>query len=64
VENERTELVFVVRMWRQGGRDDDPMWRGSVNQVNVDGRFYVAGARDVADFIDARLAQTLLREPE
>ncbi len=51
------QLVFVVRMWVQGG--DDPAareWRGSVQEVASGVRIYVVGARDVADFIGARIA--------
>jgi hypothetical protein len=50
------ELVFLVRMWVQGG--DTPgrgEWRGAVQEVASGKRFYVTGARDIADFIDARL---------
>jgi len=50
------QVVFVVRMWVQGG--DNPAareWRGSVQEVASSARVYVAGARDIADFIGARL---------
>ncbi len=51
------DLVFVVRMWVQHGEHpSDAEWRGSVVEVNSGVRLYVAGARDVADFIGARLA--------
>jgi hypothetical protein len=52
------QLVFVVRMWVQGG--ENPAvgeWRGSVQEVTSGVRVYVAGARDVADFIGSRLAE-------
>ncbi len=51
------ELVFVVRMWMHG--DDSgqgPEWRGAVHDVRSGQRYYAAGTRDIADFIDARIA--------
>ena len=46
-------LVFVVRMWIQtADGTSGPQWRGSVKDVDAGLLFYVAGARDVADFID------------
>ncbi len=32
-------------------------WRGSVHQIDSGNRFYVTGAREVADFIGTRLAE-------
>jgi hypothetical protein len=56
VKAERGERVFLVRMWRQGGDDPRGAWRGSVFEIGTETRFYVSGARDVADFIDMRLS--------
>jgi hypothetical protein len=58
VESERGEMVFVVRMWRQRVEENGAAeWRGSIHQVESGKNFYVTGARDVADFIGARLAE-------
>jgi hypothetical protein len=62
VERKRTERVFLVRMWQQGG--ERVLWRGSVHEIGSGARFYVAGARDVADFINDRLADATPREGE
>jgi hypothetical protein len=65
MERPADQLVFVVRMWVQGG--DNPAtreWRGSVQDVTASVRAYVAGARDIADFIDARLAEHTERPRE
>jgi hypothetical protein len=57
VKEEPGELVFLVRMWlRAGEKAPDREWRGSVHEINSGVRYYVTGARDVADFIGARLA--------
>lgn len=51
-------MVFVVRMWRQRVEENGAAeWRGSIHQVESGKNFYVTGARDVADFIGARLAE-------
>lgn len=50
--------VFVVRMHREGpsGR---PRWRGVVELVGSETRRAVAGAHDVADFIERWLEHTV-----
>lgn len=56
--NERDEVVFIVRMWRQsGGAANGREWRGSVRQVDSGSHLYVTGSRDVGDFISARLEE-------
>jgi hypothetical protein len=65
MERPADQLVFVVRMWVQGG--DNPAareWRGLAQEVSSSARVYVAGARDIADFIDARLAEHSAIPPE
>lgn len=42
---------------RDDDRPEEPQWRGSVHEINSGLRFYVTDARDVADFISARLAE-------
>lgn len=50
-------MVFMVRMWRQRVEENgDAEWRGSICQIDSGRSFYVTGAREVADFISARLA--------
>ena len=58
VKNERSEMVFVVRMWQQGVEENgDTEWRGSIYQVDSGRSFYVTGPREVADFIGASLVK-------
>ena len=57
VKSGKISFVFLVRMWLHGERGDDARWRGSVHDVESGQLFYVADARDVADFIDAKLAE-------
>jgi hypothetical protein len=57
VKDERGEIVFMVRMWRQRIEENGSSeWRGSVHQVDSGTHVYIAGASEVADFIKARLA--------
>jgi hypothetical protein len=63
MESPTAELVFVVRLWRgHGDAPDGTAWRGAIVEVQSGKRFYVAGTRDIADFIDARLAERKLRD--
>ena len=58
MSEERRDVVFLVRMsLRDDDRPEEPQWRGSVHEINSGLRFYVTDARDVADFISARLAE-------
>jgi hypothetical protein len=58
VKAERGEAVFLVRMWRQDGESSAGReWRGSVIEIDSGIRFYVGAARDIADFVTARLAE-------
>ncbi|MGA8476003.1 MAG: hypothetical protein WB681_13195 [Candidatus Cybelea sp.] len=58
MKNERSEIVFVVRMWQQGiGEDGGSEWRGSIHQVDSGRSFYVTGPREVADFISVSLVE-------
>jgi hypothetical protein len=64
VKAEGEEVVFLVRMWlRDGEKPNEREWRGSIHEISSGLRFYVSGARDVADFIGARLAEKSTREP-
>lgn len=64
MKEENGELVFLVRMWlRDGERPPAREWRGSIHEINSGLRFYVSGARDIADFIGARLAEKAERTP-
>ena len=53
-EEQRTEHVFLVRMWRERG-GDDPSWRGSVQHVASGRRLFVGSAGEVGDFIALQL---------
>jgi hypothetical protein len=55
------ELVFLVRMWMQGGDHEGGEWRGSIQEADSGRRFYVTGTRDLADFIAARMAEKTKR---
>jgi hypothetical protein len=62
VREEQRDVVFLVRMsLRDEDRLTEPHWRGSVHEINSGLRFYVTDARDVADFIGARLAEKAAR---
>jgi hypothetical protein len=56
VKTNRGELVFLVRMWREGDSQNEGDWRGSVQEVESGTRFYVSQTRDISDFVAARLA--------
>ncbi len=53
-DDQRTEHVFLVRMWQERG-GGDPQWRGSVQHVATGRRFFVGGAGEVGDFIALQL---------
>jgi hypothetical protein len=56
--NQRDEVVFIVRMWRQAGEAANGReWRGSIREVDSGSHLYVTGSRDVSDFISARLEE-------
>jgi hypothetical protein len=58
----RRDATFLVRMWLPEESDGDAQWRGSVLEVVSGKRFFVTQARDVADFIDAHLAEIRVRK--
>jgi hypothetical protein len=41
-------------MWQPG---ENAEWRGSVHEIDSGIRFYVSGTRDVAEFIETRMAE-------
>jgi hypothetical protein len=51
----RHECVFLVRMWRDGGRIDDGPWRGSIHEVATGRRRYLSAPADVSEFIAGAL---------
>lgn len=53
----RQDATFLVRMWLAEEPDSDAQWRGSVLEVVSGKRFFVTQPRDVADFIEAHLAE-------
>ncbi|HEY1977889.1 MAG TPA: hypothetical protein VGG89_15155 [Candidatus Baltobacteraceae bacterium] len=58
----RQDATFLVRMWLTEEPDSDAQWRGSVLEVVSGKRFFVTQPRDVADFIDAHLAELRVRK--
>jgi hypothetical protein len=43
-------------MWKQRIEENgNGEWRGSIHQIDSGSHYYVAGAREVADYITARL---------
>ena len=53
-DDQRTEHVFLVRMWLERG-GGDPQWRGSVQHVASGRRLFVGSAGEVGDFIALQL---------
>jgi hypothetical protein len=50
-------------MWLDVEGADGAQWRGSVHDVESGQLYYVADARDVADFIDTQLAEHPASKP-
>ena len=63
VETKRHDVTFLVRMWLTEGPPESRQWRGSIQEVASGRRLFVTGTRDIADFIDAHLAESLVRKP-
>jgi hypothetical protein len=63
VESKRHDVTFLVRMWLTEGPPEGRQWRGSIQEVASGRRLFVTGTRDIADFIDAHLAEAPARKP-
>ncbi len=53
--NERSQHLFIVRMWQEPSSPKPPGWRGSVEHVPSAQRLYFASLGDLNDFITLRL---------
>lgn len=60
---ERTEHLFLVRLWVEAGQAEPVEWRGTVEHVPSGQRLNFISLRDLTDFIALRL-KTLPREGE
>ncbi len=53
--NDRSQHLFIVRMWQEVGSHKPDQWRGSVEHVPSAQRLYFASMGDLNDFITLRL---------
>jgi hypothetical protein len=53
-DEQRTEHVFLVRMWQERGADDTA-WRGSVQHVATGKRLFIGSPGEAADFMSLQL---------
>jgi len=53
--NDRSQHLFIVRMWQEVGSRKADQWRGSVEHVPSAQRLYFASLGDLNDFITLRL---------
>jgi len=53
--NDRSQHLFIVRMWQEQGSRKPDQWRGSVEHVPSAQRLYFASLGDMNDFITLRL---------
>jgi hypothetical protein len=51
VSKERSEHLFLVRMWLEPGQVKPAKWRGAVEHVPSGQRFNFISLRDLTDFI-------------
>ena len=51
---DRTQHLFVVRVWQESGDIAPGPWRGSVEHVRSGQRLYFVSLTDLADFITWR----------
>jgi hypothetical protein len=52
---DRSQHLFIVRMWQEPGDHKPDQWRGSVEHVSSAQRLYFASLDDLNDFITLRL---------
>jgi hypothetical protein len=52
---DRSQHLFIVRMWQEPGAGKTSQWRGSVEHVPSAQRLYFASLADLNDFITLRL---------
>jgi len=54
---ERSDHLFVVRIWREAGKDSNGQWRGSVDHVGSGRKQYFATTSDLVEFVMQRLEE-------
>jgi hypothetical protein len=54
---DRTEHLFVVRVWRETKGASPDTWRGSIEHVATQQRLFFTSLADAHDFIAARLSK-------
>ncbi len=52
---DRSQHLFIVRMWQEPGKSMPTGWRGAVEHVPSAQRLYFASLGDLNDFITLRL---------
>jgi hypothetical protein len=52
---ERSEHLFLVRLWLEPGQAGPLIWRGTVEHAPSGQRFHFISLRDLTDFIALRL---------
>jgi hypothetical protein len=62
MNSDRSERVFLVRLWREGDSGATRAWRGSVHDVSLGPKRYITAAQEIAEFVTLRLAAT--EEPD
>lgn len=48
---QRSQHVFVVRLWQETDANAPPQWRGVVNHVSFQQQLYFTSLADLMDFI-------------
>lgn len=59
---ERTEHLFIVRVWQEPTQTAPAHWRGSIEHIPSAQRVYFESLQDLADFIAMRLGAQYLSE--
>jgi hypothetical protein len=61
IRRDRSQYLFVVRIWRESSSEQSAVWRGMVEHVPFGQRMYFTSLHDLSDFIALRLGK--LPEP-
>lgn len=56
MNSDRTERVFLVRLWREADSAASCAWRGSVHDVSLGSKRYITAPQEIAEFVSLRLA--------
>ena len=56
--------VFIVRMWPEAGSGDDPVWRGSVDDVLRKRRVYFTNLGAMCEFMLEQRRLAVAREED